>query len=120
MKRRLNFGCGIVHSPRVLLLDEPTAGVDPQSRVRLLELVREQARDGHDACIYTTHYMEEAQDLCDRIAIIDHGKLLAMGTLDELRAPASVRRTSCAWPGSSTPPATTRALEATRRRRSAR
>ncbi len=84
MKRRLNFGCGIVHSPRVLLLDEPTAGVDPQSRVRLLDLVREQARAG-TTVVYTTHYMEEAQDLCDRIAIVDHGKLLAIGTLEELR-----------------------------------
>jgi ABC-2 type transport system ATP-binding protein len=84
MKRRLNFGCGIVHNPKVLLLDEPTAGVDPQSRVRLLELVREQARAG-TTVIYTTHYMEEAQDLCDRIAIVDRGKLLAVGTLDELR-----------------------------------
>src|SRR5262245_60405321 len=84
MKRRLNFGCGIVHNPRVLLLDEPTAGVDPQSRVRLLDLVREQARAG-TTVIYTTHYMEEAQELCDQIAIMDHGKLLAMGTLEELR-----------------------------------
>jgi ABC-2 type transport system ATP-binding protein len=84
MKRRLNFGCGIVHRPRVLLLDEPTAGVDPQSRVRLLELVREQATGG-TTVIYTTHYMEEAQELCDRIAIVDHGKLLAIGTLEELR-----------------------------------
>ena len=57
-----------MHGPRVLLLDEPTAGVDPQSRMRLLELVREQARTGATV-IYTTHYMEEAQDLCDRIAI---------------------------------------------------
>jgi ABC-2 type transport system ATP-binding protein len=84
MKRRLNFGCGIVHKPRVLLLDEPTVGVDPQSRVRLLDLVREEVAAG-TCVLYTTHYMEEAQDLCDRLAIIDHGKLLAMGTLDELR-----------------------------------
>jgi ABC-2 type transport system ATP-binding protein len=85
MKRRLNFGCGIVHAPRVLLLDEPTAGVDPQSRVRLLDLVREQVREGATV-LYTTHYMEEAQELCDRIAIVDRGILLAEGTLDELRA----------------------------------
>ena len=84
MKRRLNFACGIVHRPKVLLLDEPTVGVDPQSRVRLLELVREQARAG--ACVlYTTHYMEEAESLCDRLAIIDHGHIIAQGTLTELR-----------------------------------
>jgi ABC-2 type transport system ATP-binding protein len=69
----------------VLLLDEPTVGVDPQSRVRLLELVRDQARGG--ACVlYTTHYMEEAESLCDRLAVIDHGSIIAQGTLDELRA----------------------------------
>ncbi len=85
MKRRLNFGCGIVHRPQVLLLDEPTVGVDPQSRVRLLELVREQAQGG--ICVlYTTHYMEEAEDLCDAIAIVDGGKLIAQGTLGELRS----------------------------------
>jgi linearmycin/streptolysin S transport system ATP-binding protein len=84
MKRRLNFACGILHRPKVLLLDEPTVGVDPQSRVRLLELVREEARAG--ACVlYTTHYMEEAETLCDRLGIIDHGKLIAEGTLAELR-----------------------------------
>ncbi len=84
MKRRLNFGCGVVHRPKVLLLDEPTVGVDPQSRVRLLDLVRQEARGG--TCIlYTTHYMEEAQELCDRVGIIDHGKLIALGTLQELR-----------------------------------
>jgi len=85
MKRRLNFACGIVHQPKVLLLDEPTVGVDPQSRVRLLELVRDQARAG--ACVlYTTHYMEEAETLCDRLAIVDHGNVIAQGTLKELRA----------------------------------
>ena len=84
MKRRLNFGCGIVHRPKVLLLDEPTVGVDPQSRVRLLDLVRQQVAGG-TCVLYTTHYMEEAQELCDRLAIIDHGKVLVMGTLDELR-----------------------------------
>ena len=85
MKRRLNFGCGVVHRPAVLLLDEPTVGVDPQSRVRLLELVREEAAAG-TCVLYTTHYMEEAEDLCDRLAIIDRGKLVAEGTLEELRA----------------------------------
>ena len=84
MKRRLNFGCGIVHRPRVLLLDEPTVGVDPQSRVRLLDLVREQVAAG-TCVLYTTHYMEEAQALCDRLAIMDHGRILAAGTLAELR-----------------------------------
>jgi ABC-2 type transport system ATP-binding protein len=85
MKRRLNFACGIVHQPQVLLLDEPTVGVDPQSRVRLLELVRAQARAG--ACVlYTTHYMEEAETLCDRLAIVDRGKVIAAGTLAELRS----------------------------------
>ncbi len=84
MQRRLNFGCGIVHQPKVLLLDEPTVGVDPQSRVRLLDLVREQVAGG-TCVLYTTHYMEEAQSLCDTIGIIDHGKLLALGTLDDLR-----------------------------------
>ena len=85
MKRRLNFACGIVHQPKVLLLDEPTVGVDPQSRVRLLDLVREQARGG--ACVlYTTHYMEEAESLCDRLAIVDHGRICAQGTLRELRS----------------------------------
>ncbi len=85
MKRRLNFACGIVHSPRVLLLDEPTVGVDPQSRVKLLEMVRAQASTG-TCVLYTTHYMEEAEALCDRLGIIDHGELIAMGTLEELRS----------------------------------
>jgi len=85
MKRRLNFACGTVHEPKVLLLDEPTVGVDPQSRVRLLDLVRSEARGG-TCVLYTTHYMEEAETLCDRLAIVDRGKIIAAGTLDELRA----------------------------------
>ena len=84
MKRRLNFGCGIVHRPKVILLDEPTVGVDPQSRVRLLDLVREEASRGVTV-LYTTHYMEEAQELCNQLAIMDHGKVVAAGTLAELR-----------------------------------
>lgn len=85
MKRRLNFGCGLVHEPKVLLLDEPTVGVDPQSRGRLFDLVKEE-RDKGTCVLYTTHYMEEAENLCDELAIIDHGKIIAAGTLRELRA----------------------------------
>lgn len=85
MKRRLNLGCGLVHQPKVLLLDEPTVGVDPQSRVNLLDLVRQQVASG-TCVLYTTHYMEEAESLCDALAIIDHGQIIAAGTLAELRA----------------------------------
>jgi ABC-2 type transport system ATP-binding protein len=92
MKRRLNLGCGIVHRPRVLLLDEPTVGVDPQSRVRLLEVVRQQVAAG-TCLLYTTHYLEEAETLCDRLAIIDHGKIIAAGTLAELRGMVGERDT---------------------------
>ncbi len=84
MKRRLNFACSLLHRPKVLLLDEPTVGVDPQSRVALLELVREEVELG-TCVLYTTHYMEEAETLCDRVGIIDHGHLIAQGTLGELR-----------------------------------
>lgn len=84
MKRRLNLACGILHRPRVLLLDEPTAGVDPQSRLRLLELVRATAAQG-TCVLYTTHYMEEAETLCDRLGIMDQGRLIAEGTLAEVR-----------------------------------
>ncbi|MCC6678044.1 MAG: ABC transporter ATP-binding protein [Phycisphaerales bacterium] len=83
MKRRLNLAAAIVHDPPMLLLDEPTAGVDPQSRNSILDLVRELAARGKTV-IYTTHYMEEAQKLCSRVAIIDHGKLLAVGPVEEL------------------------------------
>jgi ABC-2 type transport system ATP-binding protein len=90
MKRRLNFGCGIVHKPAVLLLDEPTVGVDPQSRSRLFDLV-EAERDNGACVVYTTHYMEEAERLCDSLAIIDHGKLIAQGTVAGLKAELGTR-----------------------------
>jgi len=90
MKRRLNFGCGIVHRPPVILLDEPTVGVDPQSRARLFDMV-EAERDAGACILYTTHYMEEAERLCDSLAIIDHGKLIAQGTVDQLRAKLGAR-----------------------------
>jgi ABC-2 type transport system ATP-binding protein len=90
MKRRLNFGCGIVHKPNVILLDEPTVGVDPQSRARVFDMV-EAERDAGACVLYTTHYMEEAERLCDSLAIIDHSKLIAQGTVDELRSKLGAR-----------------------------
>jgi len=83
MKRRLNLCMGLLHRPRFLLLDEPTVGIDPQARLNILEVIRGVAASG-TTVLYTTHYMEEAQELCDRIAIIDHGRILTIGTLDEL------------------------------------
>lgn len=85
MKRRINLAAAMVHDPPVLLLDEPTAGVDPQSRNNLLDVVRQLASAGKTV-VYTTHYMEEASKLCDRIAIMDHGKVIAAGTVAELTA----------------------------------
>ncbi len=85
MKRRLNLAVAMLHDPPLLLLDEPTAGVDPQSRHHILELVASLRAQGR-TILYTTHYMEEAQRVCDRVAVIDHGKLLALGTVSELLA----------------------------------
>jgi ABC-2 type transport system ATP-binding protein len=85
MKRRLNFACAMVHRPHVLLLDEPTVGVDTQSRAHLLEWVRAEAKAG-TCVLYTTHYMEEAESLCTRLAIIDNGKIIATGSVSELKA----------------------------------
>ncbi len=84
MKRRLNLAAGMIHEPHLLLLDEPTAGIDPQARLNILEIVRGVAAAG-TMVLYTTHYLEEAQDLCHRIGIMDHGRLLAEGTLAELK-----------------------------------
>lgn len=83
MKRRLNLAAALVQDPPIVLLDEPTAGVDPQSRNRILDQVRA-LRDRGCAVVYTTHYMEEAQRLCDHVAIIDHGRLLAEGSVESL------------------------------------
>jgi ABC-2 type transport system ATP-binding protein len=83
MKRRLNFGVALLHEPKFVILDEPTVGVDPQSRSHLLECVRQLAAEGVGV-IYASHYMEEVEALCQRVAIIDHGKLLVCGRLDEL------------------------------------
>ncbi len=85
MKRRLNIAAGLLHRPRLLVLDEPTVGVDPQSRHAILERVQEFGRQGM-AVLYTTHYMEEAERVCDRVGIIDHGRLVAEGTRRELVA----------------------------------
>ena len=83
MRRRLNIGAGLVHSPTLLVLDEPTVGVDPQSRYAIMSSVRQFGESGL-AVLYTTHYMEEAERLCHRIGIIDHGRLVAEGTRREL------------------------------------
>jgi ABC-2 type transport system ATP-binding protein len=90
MKRRLNIACALVHDPDVLLLDEPTAGVDPQSRNAIFDSLEALKRAGK-ALVYTTHYMEEAERLADQIVIIDHGRVVASGTLAELyrRLPAA-------------------------------
>jgi len=85
MQRRLNIGIGLLHQPRLLLLDEPTVGVDPQSRNAILESIAELGRGGM-AILYTTHYMEEAERLCDRVGIIDAGEIRAEGTRRELVA----------------------------------
>ena len=85
MKRRLNLAVAMVHGPLLVLLDEPTVGVDPQSRNAIFENIQELQRRGR-TIVYTTHYMEEAEKLCDRVGIIDHGKLLALDTVPNLIA----------------------------------
>jgi ABC-2 type transport system ATP-binding protein len=83
MRRRLNLGCALVSAPRLILLDEPTVGVDPQSRAHIFQAVH-RLREQGVTILYTTHYLQEAEDLCDRIAIMDEGRIDALGTLSEL------------------------------------
>ena len=84
MKRRLNIACAIVHTPKLIIMDEPTVGIDPQSRNHILNSIRKLNADGC-TIIYTTHYMEEVEALCSKAAIIDHGKVIAEGTLEDLK-----------------------------------
>jgi ABC-2 type transport system ATP-binding protein len=84
MKRRINLGCSLLHRPKLVLLDEPTVGIDPQARAKILEFITGLCAAG-TAILYTTHYLEEAETLCQRIGIIDHGKVLAEGTLSQLQ-----------------------------------
>jgi len=83
MKRRLNIACAIAHKPRLIIMDEPTVGIDPQSRNHILQSVKKLNELG-STIIYTSHYMEEVEEICTRVAIMDHGKIIALGTVEEL------------------------------------
>jgi len=83
MKRRINIAAALLHEPKLLILDEPTVGIDPQSRNHIFEMIRQLKKEGI-SIIYSTHYMEEVEALCDDIAIIDQGRVIAQGNLDEL------------------------------------
>jgi ABC-2 type transport system ATP-binding protein len=85
MKRRINIAAGLIHDPKIVYLDEPTVGIDPQSRRKILDLVKSLNARGLTV-LYTTHYMEEAEELCNRIGIIDHGEIIAEGSIPDLRA----------------------------------
>lgn len=83
MKRRMNIGCALLHEPDIIILDEPTVGVDPQSRNHIFEIIKELKREGK-TILYSSHYMEEVENLCDSIALIDQGKIVEQGTIREL------------------------------------
>lgn len=86
MKRRLNIAAALLHEPRIVIMDEPTVGIDPQSRNNILETVRRLNRERELTVLYTSHYMEEVEELCDRVYVMDNGNLIAAGTLAEVRA----------------------------------
>ena len=90
MKRRINIACSLLHNPKILVLDEPTVGVDPQNRNHIFEVIERLNKEGM-TIIYTTHYMEEAERFCDKISIIDVGRIIAQGTLKELREISDVK-----------------------------
>lgn len=90
MKRRINIACALLHKPKILFMDEPTVGVDPQSRNRIFEVIETLNQQGM-TIVYTTHYMEEVERLCNRIAIIDAGKIIAQGTQQELQIQSNVK-----------------------------
>ncbi len=92
MKRRVNIAAELIHKPKVLFMDEPTVGIDPQSRNLIYEIIERLKKEGVTT-VYTTHYMEEAERFCDRIAIIDEGNIVAEGTIDELKRTNSIRET---------------------------
>ncbi len=122
--RRLNIACGIVHEPELIFMDEPTVAIDPQSRNTILENIRELNRRGA-TIIYTSHYMEEVELLCDRVAIVDEGRIIAEGTQDELkrRSPlayltGSGRSNGCAASSTRSRTLTSRSRKTPRSRRS--
>ena len=85
MKRRINIAAAMMHEPEIIIMDEPTVGIDPQSRSHILEMVRRLNREKGLTVLYTSHYMEEVERLCDRVYIMDHGKIIASGTKEELK-----------------------------------
>ncbi|MFA5552545.1 MAG: ABC transporter ATP-binding protein [Trueperaceae bacterium] len=86
MKRRINIAAALLHDPKIVIMDEPTVGIDPQSRNHILDTVRRLNRERGLTVLYTSHYMEEVEQLCDRVYVMDHGKVIAQGTLDDVRA----------------------------------